>query len=46
MSVLWMPARLMKMLIVPIVTALAAVHVNKYSPEMMQSAGFVMAQTS
>ena len=46
MSVLCMRARVRKMLIVLIVTTPTAVHVNKDSPEMVQSAGYVMAQTS
>ena len=46
MSVLCMRARVRKMLIVLIVTTPTAVHVNKDSPEMVQSAGSVMAQTS
>lgn len=46
MSVLCMRARVRKMLIVLIVTVPTAVHVNKDSPEMVQSAGSVMAQTS
>ena len=38
MSVLRIPVHVMKMLIVPTVTVLTAVLVNKDSPEMVQSA--------